>query len=101
MLKKTSTILKKDKKTIKYYEELYKNIVKAFNEMFWKDGKLSTNTQAAYVIALQFDLLEVQRKQQAINSLVQKINDFDDKISTALSVPHIFFMYLHKIIMSI
>ena len=38
------------------YEELYSNIVRAFNERFLKDGRMIQETQTACVLALQFRL---------------------------------------------
>ncbi|MFA5341585.1 MAG: family 78 glycoside hydrolase catalytic domain, partial [Clostridia bacterium] len=70
ILRKSSILLKKSKKVIAYYEDLYANISKAFNEAYWQDDKLVTDTQTAYVLALYFDLLNEDRRNKAISNLV-------------------------------
>ncbi|MFA5340995.1 MAG: alpha-L-rhamnosidase C-terminal domain-containing protein, partial [Clostridia bacterium] len=78
------------KKVIAYYEDLYANISKAFNEAYWQDDKLVTDTQTAYVLALYFNLLNEDRRNKAISNLVRKIHEFNDKISTGfLGTPYI------------
>lgn len=90
ILRKTSIILKKRKNIILYYENLYKNIVKAFNETYWKDEKLLTDTQTAYVLALHFKLLNKDRVKTAVLNLLRKISDSNNKISTGfLGTPYI------------
>jgi len=90
ILRKTSRILKKNQKVISYYEKLYSNIIKAFNETFWQNDKLLTDTQTAYVLALHFHLLYEDRINTAVLNLVRKLHEFNDKISTGfLGTPYI------------
>ncbi len=45
-------------KEVSEYDDLLINIKKAFNERFVVDGKLTSNTQTAHVLALHFNLVE-------------------------------------------
>lgn len=90
IMKKTAVLLKKKKKVIEYYQDLYDNIKMAFNETYWKDEKLITDTQTSYVLALHFNMLNEERQKKAIANLVERIHDFGDKISTGfLGTPYI------------
>jgi alpha-L-rhamnosidase len=90
IVRKASKILKKNKKTIRYYDDLYENIVRSFQKEYVKDNMLISDTQTAYVLALHFGLLEGKDKENAVNSLVSKIHEFNDKISTGfLGTPYI------------
>ena len=77
LLIKSGKILEKD---MSEYENLYINIVSAFNNEFIKDGKLISNTQTAHVLALHFNLAD--DKQQIAQNLVKLIEENGNKLKT-------------------
>jgi len=62
------------------YEELYKNIVKAFKERFISDGLPVSNTQTAYAIALYFDLCTDKKK--TADGLARLVRENGNKLTT-------------------
>ncbi len=67
----------------KRYEALFKSIKKAFQyEFVTSSGRLSPNSQTAYVLALSFDLLEEEQIPKAVNYLVDNIKKRDFHLST-------------------
>ncbi len=70
------------------YEELYKNVVKAFRENFIKDGLPTSKTQTAYALALRFGLAaDVQKTAEGLAELVR---ENDTKLTTGfVGTPHL------------
>ncbi|MBL7077827.1 MAG: family 78 glycoside hydrolase catalytic domain [Kiritimatiellae bacterium] len=65
------------------YERLYANIKTAFNQAYVDpDGTIKGDTQTAYVLALWFDLLDVENKQKAEAHLIERIRERDWHLST-------------------
>ncbi len=65
------------------YEGLFEKIRAKFNESFVdKDGKIKGNTQSAYALALDFELLSESRQEMAFNHLLKCIEEYDYRIST-------------------
>lgn len=64
---------------------------KVFREKYVRtDGRLSEETQTAYVLSLIFDLLPKNNREQAAKYLVEKIEVYNDHITTGfLGTPHI------------
>ena len=73
------------------YTALLKDIKDAFNrEYVTPSGKLVSNTQTAYVLALNFDLLPENLRQQAAQRLADNIAAYKDHITTGfLGTPYI------------
>ncbi len=82
IMAKVADVLGKQADAAKY-EALYANIKEAFNEAYVRDdGTIEGDTQTAYVLALWFDLVEGNRKQQAETYLVERIQERDWHLST-------------------
>lgn len=63
------------------YRKLYENVRRCFREEFVTPrGRLTEDTQAAYVLALHFDLVE--NRQRAIKRLAKLIHENGDKLTT-------------------
>jgi len=73
------------------YERLLKRIKEAFvKENMTANGKLASNTQTAYVLALQFDMLPEVNRGQAAERLVQNIRDYGNHLTTGfLGTPYL------------
>lgn len=76
---------------VRKYSILLEKVKKAFNNEFVSpNGALTSNTQTAYVLALQFDLLPEEQRVQAAGRLAKLINNYDNHISTGfLGTPYI------------
>ncbi len=74
-----------------HYTELLQNIKTAFlQEYFTPNGMAVSNTQTAYVLALQFDLLPVELRQQAADRLAKNIRQYNNHLTTGfLGTPHL------------
>lgn len=74
-----------------YYSALHGQIKEVFNNEFvTPNGQLVSNTQTAYVLALQFDLLPENMREQAVERLINNIRAYDDHITTGfLGAPYI------------
>ena len=73
---------------IKTYTELYQKIYNAFNNEFvTKNGMLISDTQTAYVLALQFNLLSKEHAKVAVERLVDNINDYGHLTTGFLGTP--------------
>lgn len=74
-----------------FYTKLLANIKKAFvNEYVTPSGRLVSNSQTAYVLALNFDMLPENLREQAATRLVQNIKDYGYHITTGfLGTPYI------------
>jgi alpha-L-rhamnosidase len=65
------------------YEELFVRIREAFNRAYVEDdGSIKGNTQACYVMALAFDLLEGDRREKGARRLIDRIEARDGHLST-------------------
>jgi len=73
------------------YQRLLENIKSAFmNEYVSRNGRLSSNTQTAYVLALEFDMLPEGIRQGAAKRLVDNIIAYNYHITTGfLGTPYI------------
>lgn len=66
-----------------HYASLHNSAKEAFvNEFVTPTGRLISETQTAYVLALQFDLLPDQLKPQAVDRLVANIESYDTHLTT-------------------
>lgn len=90
ILVKTATVLGKTEDK-KYYEALSKKVKDAFvKEYLTGNGRLVSNTQTAYVLALKFNLLPENLRQQATERLVTNIEMYNNHITTGfLGTPYI------------
>jgi len=76
LLAKTATVLGK-KEDAAEYEELEKKIKAAFlREFVTPNGRLSSNTQTAYVLALTFNLLPESMRAEAADRLAADVKKF-------------------------
>jgi len=65
------------------YNELFKRIKQSFNKAFvGTDGRIKGNTQAVYVLALAYDLVEGDNAQRAADYLVEDIKNHDWHLTT-------------------
>lgn len=72
-----------NEKDAKEYQWLFEKIRQKFNEAYVdKDGGIKGNTQSAYALALNFDLLPEDKRIQAFNHLLKCIEEYDYRIST-------------------
>jgi len=92
ILRKSAELLGKTADA-KEYSDLYQKIVTAFqNEFISPAGRVAPNTQTAYTLALKFDLVPENLRQEVANRLVRRIEYRDNHISTGfLGTPHIMF----------
>ena len=73
---------------VKKYSDLYTKLVKAFNDEFvTKNGMLISDSQTAYVLALQFQLLSEKNSKIAAERLVDNINDYGHLTTGFLGTP--------------
>jgi alpha-L-rhamnosidase len=87
---KVATILGKNSDAKKYQSQ-FQTIKKAFqNEYVTPNGRLSSHSQTAYILALQFNLLEDKQKTNAVEYLVELIRKRKNHLSTGfLGTPYI------------
>jgi len=79
---KIAVVLDK-KEDAKTYQVLYENIRNKFNEEFVdENGRIKGNTQSAYALALNFDLLPKEKQTFAFEHLIECIEEYDYRIST-------------------
>ena len=73
---------------VKKYTDLYEKLVKAFNDEFvTKNGMLVSDSQTAYVLALQFQLLSEKNAKIAVERLVNNIEDYGHLTTGFLGTP--------------
>ncbi len=79
------------------YAELFQNIRQAFQRRFYQDnGQLSEDVQGAYVLALQFGLLEPVQAEKAAARLQQLVEDSGNHLATGfLSTPYLLTVLEH------
>lgn len=67
----------------KHYRQLYQDIRREFQQRYMtSDGHLTKTTQTAYLLALRFDLLPEQHRENARKELREKIEQNDYRLST-------------------
>jgi len=90
LLTKSARALGKHEDAAKY-EELRVNIVKSFNQEFvTQTGRLVSETQTAYTLALRFGLVEGEIRKRVERSFVQLIEESDCKLMTGfLGTPYL------------
>ncbi|WP_237487879.1 family 78 glycoside hydrolase catalytic domain [Hufsiella arboris] len=73
------------------YEQLLQRIKTAYNnEYVTKSGRLMSNTQTAYVLALQFDMLPEAIRPNAVKYLVDNISAYRNHLTTGfLGTPYL------------
>jgi alpha-L-rhamnosidase len=58
------------------YSKLFEDIKAAYNKAYVsEDGKIKGDTQTCYVLALEFELLPPDKRQSAVNHLVENIKN--------------------------
>ena len=90
LVAKTAEILGKDS-DVEKYNELF-GLVKAsfMNEFLAPSGRLSSNSQTAYVLALNFELIPEELIDNALEYLVKNIKGREDHLSTGfLGTPYL------------
>jgi alpha-L-rhamnosidase len=71
------------KEDARKYQQLFEDIRKAFNDAYVSaDGRIKGDTQTVYVLALAFDLLPQEKRDQAVEYLVDNIRDHNWRLST-------------------
>lgn len=90
LLVETAKVLEKNE-DIRKYTKLLNQIKEAFlNEYVTPNGRLSSDTQTAYVLALNFDLLPENLRPQAAKRLVDNINSYNYHLTTGfLGTPYL------------
>lgn len=76
---------------VENYTQLLNKIKLAFlNEYVTPNGLISSDTQTAYVLALEFDMLPENLRQQAADRLVNNIRRYDSHLTTGfLGTPYL------------
>ncbi|MEO6961331.1 MAG: family 78 glycoside hydrolase catalytic domain [Puia sp.] len=74
-----------------FYSELLEKIKRAFLDEYVTYGaRMISNTQTAYVLALQFDMLPESLRRPAVDRLVENIKSYDDHLTTGfLGTPYL------------
>ncbi len=80
MIKFSELLGKTDR--VEYYKDLRERLEAHFYDRYVKDGKLIETTQTAYLLAIAFELLKPEHRNDAIESLKKKIIDNDYTLST-------------------
>lgn len=89
LLSRSARVLGKDTDT-EVYEVLFENIKEAFqHEYMTSSGRIMSNTQTAYLLALQFDLLTNEMQSKAAEYLVSRINERGHLTTGFLGTPHL------------
>lgn len=79
---KAATLLGKTEE-VKDYQSLLERVRKAFQtEYMTASGKLISETQTAYILALQFDMLPENLRAQAVERLVKNIESYEYHLTT-------------------
>ncbi|MCX6326807.1 MAG: family 78 glycoside hydrolase catalytic domain [Bacteroidia bacterium] len=75
----------------KFYSELFKKIKEVFiNEYVTNAGRVGTNSQTSYVLALMFDLLPENLREKSASFLVEDIKSRKNHLSTGfLGTPYL------------
>ena len=93
LMLKTAKVLG-NAKDMAYYEALLKRVKDAFNrEYVSPNGRVSSNTQTVYTLALHFDMLPEHLRQQAADRLAENVKSYGNHITTGfLGTPYICFV---------
>lgn len=79
------------------YGDLFRRIKTAFNETFVAaDGRIESDTQAAYALALNFDLLPPQRRERAAAHMIEAFERYNGHLSTGIHSTHRLMMELSR-----
>ena len=69
----------------RHYAQLFENIKNAFDKAYVKpDGRIESDTQSAYAIALEFDLLPEIMRPKAADHLLEGLKRYNGHISTGI-----------------
>ncbi len=73
------------------YSDLLKNVKEAFvKEYVTPNGRLVSSTQTAYVLALNFDMLPENLREQTVQKLVDNIKSYNNHLTTGfLGTPYL------------
>ncbi len=76
---------------VRHYTILLNNVKEAYqNEYLTSSGRLVSGTQTAYVLALHFDMLPEELRQQAADRLVENVKSYGYHLTTGfLGTPYI------------
>lgn len=89
LLQKTAEVLGK-KEDVNRYAQLFNDVKRAFQKEFMTStGRLSSNTQTAYVLALEFDLIPENLIHNAAKRLADNVNSFGHITTGFLGTPDI------------
>jgi len=90
LLINAATVLGKED-DVKHYTDLLAKIKDAYlKEYVTPNGLISSDTQTAYVLALQFDMLPENLRLQAVERLVQNIRRYNNHLTTGfLGTPYL------------
>ena len=90
LLKEAALVLGKNE-DVKTYGAIYKNVKKAFNDTYvTPSGRIASDSQTAYVLALMFGLLPENRQSKAAEYLVKDIKSRKNHLSTGfLGTPYL------------
>lgn len=90
LMEKTARVLGRDSEA-EEYASLWKRIQEAFvNEYVTANGRMESNTQTAYTIALKFGLLPRGLQAQAADRLAADVRSFNNHITTGfLGTPYL------------
>jgi alpha-L-rhamnosidase len=86
----TAKVLGKNEDVARY-TQLLKNLKEAFvKEYVTPNGRLVSGTQTAYVVALNFDMLPENLRQQTVDKLVENIKSYNNHLTTGfLGTPYL------------
>jgi alpha-L-rhamnosidase len=86
----TAKVLGKNEDAAKY-TSLLKNVKDAFlKEYVTANGRLVSGTQTAYVLALNFDMLPENLREQTVDKLVENIKSYNNHLTTGfLGTPYL------------
>lgn len=89
IVSETADLLDEDE-DYKYYAKLVNDVKKVFNSEFvTPGGQLVSNTQTAYVLALNFDMLPDNLREEAAKRLVNNIRTYGHITTGFLGTPYI------------
>lgn len=79
------------KEDVLFYTDLLQKIKDAFRQEYMtNNGRLVSDTQTAYVLALYFDMFPEDQRRQAVERLVENIKRYNNHITTGfLGTPYI------------
>ncbi len=88
LLAKMASVLGRDADA-KFYRQLFADIKSAYNRNFVSpDGRIASNTQGSYALALHFDLLPDELRPKAVQHLLRAFEPYDGHLSTGIQATH-------------